>query len=262
MLKIANKMIEFLIESGAELTGASTGAIIGTAVVGPAGTILGAMGGLVAEKVFTKLGAEVKERILSERESKKIGATSTYAIEKIRENLSSGKVLRKDDFFNVDQSNRSDADEIFEGVIFSSQREHEEKKLKYYGNLVANIAFDKTISKEQANQLIKLSTELTYRQLCILRLIVQKDSLPLRKNDYRGAGISDLHLISLLNEIHDLYNRSLINGGDGVQLQIVDVNPSKLGIQGMGVLLYNLMELWTIETGYIENITILLLENK
>lgn len=31
--------------------------------------------------------------------------------------------------------------------MFSAQREHEEKELKYYVNLVVNIEFDKTISR-------------------------------------------------------------------------------------------------------------------
>ncbi|WP_379970808.1 hypothetical protein [Ectobacillus sp. sgz5001026] len=248
---MANKIIKFLIESGAEITGASTGAIIGTTIAGPAGTVIGAMGGLVAEKAFTKLGEEIQGRVLSKRESKKVGATSTYALEKIRDNLSTGKELRNDDFFDLDQSDRSDADEVIEGVIFSAQREHEEKKLKYYGNMLANIAFDESISKEQANQLIKISTELTYRQLCILRMIVMKDALSLRTSDFRGTGISGFPLISLLNEIYDLYNKGLINSGGEVLLGITDVNPSKLEIQGMGVLLYNLKELWTIEQSEI-----------
>jgi hypothetical protein len=256
---MSNKMIEFLIESGAEITGASTGAFIGTAVGGPAGTVIGAMGGLMAEKAFSKLGQEIQERVLSKRENKKIGATSTYALEKIKENLSAGKELRNDGFFDEDYSERSKADEILEGVIFSAQREHEEKKLKYYGNLVANIAFDPTISSSQANQLIKISSELTYRQLCILRVIALNQSLHLRSTDYRGAGISSFPLISLLSEIYELYNKGMINCGGEVMFGITDVNPSKLKIQGMGVLIHNLQELWTIEPKDLESIVNMLL---
>ena len=71
--------------------------------------------------------------------------------------------------------------------MFSAQREHEENKLKYYGNLVANIAFDKTISREQANQLVSLAQKLSYRQIKLLNLYVinqQALNILLRKEDY------------------------------------------------------------------------------
>ena len=165
-----DEMIEFLIESGSEITGATTGAVIGGVVAGPAGAMLGIAGGKAVEKVFSKLGSEIKNRVLSKRENNKIGATATYALEKIDENIKSGKKLRDDGFFENDDTNRSTADEIVEGIMFSAQREHEEKKLKYYGNLVANIAFDKTISREQANQLINISKRLTYRQIKLINL--------------------------------------------------------------------------------------------
>ena len=37
--------------------------------------------------------------------------------------------------------NRSTPKEVMEAVVLSAQREHEEKKLKYQGRLLASIAF-------------------------------------------------------------------------------------------------------------------------
>lgn len=76
---------------------------------------------------FSKLGSEIQSKILSKKENKKIGSTATYALSKIKENIETGKQLRMDDFFDSDFSVRSKADEIVEGVMFSAQKEHEEK---------------------------------------------------------------------------------------------------------------------------------------
>lgn len=242
-------MIEFLIESGSEITGATTGAVIGGAIAGPPGAMLGIVGGKAVERVFSKLGSEIKNRVLSKRESNKIGATATYALEKIEENIKSGKKLRDDGFFENDDTNRSTADEIVEGMMFSAQREHEEKKLKYYGNLVANIAFDKTISREQANQLLSIAKRLTYRQIKLISLFGINQQLPikmLRKEDYRNNGVSGYILISILQDTLELYNIALVGGNGSAILGMTDIVPANSRVQGMGAILYNLMELSTI----------------
>lgn len=241
-----DEMIDFLIESGSEITGATTGAVIGGAIAGPPGAMLGIVGGKAIEKVFSKLGSEIRNRVLSKRESNKIGATATYALEKIEENIKSGKNLRDDGFFENDDTNRSTADEVVEGIMFSAQREHEEKKLKYYGNLVANIAFDKTISKEQANQLINISKRLTYRQIKLINLFVINQHLPikiLKKEDYTKVGVSGYTLISVLQDILELYNIGLVGGNGSVILEMPYIVPANIKVHGMGAILYNLMEL-------------------
>lgn len=244
-----NKMIEFLVESGAELTGSSIGALIGGTIAGPGGVVAGAVGGKAVEMVFSKLGSEIQSKVLSKRENKKIGATATYALSKIKENIEKGKQLRDDDFFEEDFSGRSKADEIIEGVMFSAQREHEENKLKYYGNLVGNIAFDNTISREQANQLVSLAQKLSYRQIKLLNLYVinqQALNILLRKEDYSKNGISGYNLISVLQDTLELYHIGIVGGNGKVILEMGYINPSEIRVQGMGALLYNLMELSTM----------------
>ena len=58
-----NKMIEFLVESGAELTGSSVGALIGGTIAGPGGVVAGAVGGKAVEMV-SKLGSEIQSKVL------------------------------------------------------------------------------------------------------------------------------------------------------------------------------------------------------
>ena len=137
-------------------------------------------------------------------------------------------------------------EEIVEGIMFSAQREHEEKKLKYYGNLVANIAFDKTISREQANQLINISKRLTYRQIKLINLFVINQQLPikiLKKEDYTKGGVSGYTLISVLQDTLELYNIGLVGGNGSVILEMPYIVPADIRVHGMGAILYNLMEL-------------------
>ncbi|WP_025162973.1 hypothetical protein [Paraclostridium bifermentans] len=255
---MANKMIEFLIESGAEITGSSVGAIIGGTVAGPVGVAAGVVGGKAVEVAFSKLGSEIQERVLSKRESKKIGATATYALEKIKDNIEKGKQIRDDDFFTEDFTGRSKADEVVEGIMFSAQKEHEERKLKYYGNLVGNIAFDNTISREQANQLISIAENLSYRQIKLLSLFIINQLMPeskfVRKSDYTKEERIDIEVISILQDIIELYNIGLVNGNGSVILELGYINPSQIRVQGMGVILYNLMELSKIPPKEIDKL--------
>lgn len=66
-----NKIIEFLVESGAELTGSSVGALIGWTITGSGRVVAGVVGRKAIEMVFSKLWSEIQSKVLSERENKK-----------------------------------------------------------------------------------------------------------------------------------------------------------------------------------------------
>lgn len=131
------------------------------------------------------------------------------------------------------------------------------KKLKYYGNLLANIAFDKTISMEQANQLVNISKKLTYRQIKLINLFVINQHLPikiLKKENYVNTGVSGYTLISVLQDTLELYNIGLVSGNGNVILEMPYIVPSDIRVQGMGAILYNLMELSTIPYEELQNL--------
>ena len=201
------------------------------------------------------LATDVIKRSISVRETKRIGATLTFAAAKIKEKLDSGQNLRGDGLFNEDANNRAPADEIADGVVMAAQREHEEKKLKFYGNLLANLAFAVGIDRAYANFLLRSAESLSYRQLCLLALFVLKDSIQgggLRQKDYRlvdpGTNVNvPLATIPILYEIFELYSRGLLSSGGSALLGLVDVNPSLMTVQGAGSKLVNLMELLTID---------------
>jgi len=131
--------------------------------------------------------------------------------------------------------------------LLKSQREPEESKIPYMGHLLSNISFDKEINASLAHQIIKSAEQLTYRQLCILKLIVIKENYNLRITDYRGQGTFTKDLYQVLYECLDLYHRGFINIGGEVAFGPTDIAPGKMTVQGLVADLYNLMSLTKIQ---------------
>ena len=245
-MKNLKPVIDGASEYGGAAMGAVIGAGIGSAVAGPLGTAGGALVGTLIENVMQWAGNEIKERCLSKSEARKIGTVYEKAKEKIAEKLKAGKKLRTDGFIEKDVNERSPSEEILEGTLFAAQRENEEKKLPYLANLYANINFDSTVDRNMANQLIRIASDLTYRQLVIMRVIgaYQKGDLkgvpPRRNTPYNS--ISGYDNISIATEIYDLYRRSLVFSKSAI-LDAAGITPAKLEISGIGALIYNLMDL-------------------
>lgn len=232
------------------MAGKATGAALGFVIGGLPGAMIGSASVPVVQRLFKELGGDLKERMLAPREKVKIGLAITYAANKIQDKLKVGEQLRDDDFFQSCNSDRNTAEEIIEGVLFAAQREHEEKKIKYYGNLYANLSFKnyQNLGKGEANALLRSAQNLSYRELCILAMIGGKmigvyDSNKFRQVSYRNEQKLNDKLVILLHEIYSLYNQGMINNGGEAALGLSDLNPSKLNIQGVGADLFNIMEL-------------------
>jgi len=239
--------VDKLIEAGAPIAGSVTGAAVGFFVGGLAGAAAGAVVGSGAEQVFRRVGSEISRRLLGKREEVRIGATFSFAAKKIKENIASGKRLREDDFFGELSNERPAAYEILEGVLLSAQREHQEKKVQFYGNLLGNLPFRSDVDRTQANQLIKLAQGLSYRQLGLLEIFAASDYYNLRAGDYRSDLPIGPKLASLLQEVYELYNQGTVNCSGTALLGLVDVNPKEMNLQSMGSLLFQLMELKDID---------------
>ncbi len=147
---------------------------------------------------------------------------------------------------------------MFEGVVLAAQREAEEKKVRLYGNLLANLAFDQSTSRSQANFLIRLGEDLSYRQLCLLSLFAGNtllsdadnssdadNPLGLRERDYSDhvGKVNNPDLLMLLQETYDLYQRGIVSSGTYVMLSPATANPSQISPVGAAWSLYFLMEL-------------------
>jgi hypothetical protein len=136
-----------LIAAGADIVGAGAGASIGHLLGGTTGAAAGGMYGAMARIMLRDVALDFIYRALGEREQARVGAAVFYFAQKYQERLDAGEQPRQDGFFEDSPADRSAAKELFEATLLAAQREHQEKKVRFYGNLVANIAFDPTVSR-------------------------------------------------------------------------------------------------------------------
>ena len=249
-------ILKDIIETGSEITGGIGGAVLGGLIAGPTGAIIGGASGPVLTKMFKVLGIELKNRFLSPREEIRTGAAYTFSIDKILKNEQKGKAIRQDSFFNSTSNERSAAEEIFEGIILKAQKEYEENKIKFYGNLLGNIACDESIDKVYANQLIRLAENLSYNQLCILKVIKLSNlkAINLRNTNYRHVRDIGRERVTILYDLIDLENRHLIINSKSHVFGISDIVPSEFDLQGNGNALVALMEIKEIPDEHCKDI--------
>jgi len=126
--------------------------------------------------------AELMGQQLSAREQARAGAVSELAARRIQEMMNQRYKPRHDDFMVGEPGHRSAAEEIAEGVLISAQREHEERKLPYIGNLLASFAFEPAISRSETDLFLRLANDLSYRQLCVIAILSQKERFPYLRN--------------------------------------------------------------------------------
>ncbi len=167
------------------------------------------------EIALSKVGQNFSEKHLSTREKVRLGAVLVFAAEEFKRR-EVHESPREDGFFDEKQTGRPDAEEVAESVFLKAQIEPEEKKIRYMGYLLISIAFEPKISVHMAHQLIKAAEQLTYRQLCILKLCAVKDNYRLRDNNYRDERYeieNDLYLYEVLSGCGDLHNKEYIHSG-------------------------------------------------
>lgn len=263
-----DKNIKDLVEPGFEIAGNSAGsavgAIAGGAIAGPPGIIIGAVGGALISAAFSKAGKEIKERFLSKRESERIGGVALFAINKINENFHDGQLLRDDSFFSQESEfQRSAADEILEKTLLAAQRETEENKIKYLGNLFGNIAFHPEVGRIEANRLIRIAEALSYNQMCILAFVNEfhdheyGSDIKFRDNPldlkegyiYHDNDESDFTFSIFANELEDLSNKRII-GAMG-QISSGSNVPTDMRLTPLGKKMCELLELKKIDTDSI-----------
>ncbi len=247
--------VKSLISMGSDITSAAAGGIIGFLTGGPAGAAVGGPLGILIRKALS----DITNRVLSTREKIRVGATAQFAITKIKERLNSGDKLRSDGFFEEKQKGRSDAEEIFEGVLLKAKNEHEEKKTRILGNIFVNTAFSGDFSAGEANHLLRIAENLTYREMCILSLVKRRDEIrgvELRR-DWLGEVNPSVNSVtidfstektSVLQQAYELCNRGLMicsfSKEDITALQTAfDIIPDELTLTIMGRKYYKIMGL-------------------
>lgn len=232
-----------LLHAGADIAGGAIGASTGLLFLGPSGAAIGSALGAAAAHAIKNVAQEVAQRYLGDREKARIGAAIIFTAEKIQKNLDAGMTIRTDDFFQGSNNSRSSADEIAETVLLAVQRDAQEKKIRYFGNLLANILFNPDIDLTLANQLVRLGARLSYQQLCILALFSQEPRSNYKHENYKAPGQVPMSLIGLLQDIIELYNEGMLNASGRALLGLGNIEPAKMRTQGTGEGLFKLMEL-------------------
>jgi hypothetical protein len=232
----------------------------GAATGEPVAAAVGA-GAPIVIRGLTWAAAEFRQRVLGQREAYRVAMVARLAKAKYEKNIAEGKELRDDDFFLKDEATgRTSADEIIEGTLLAAQREHEERKLPYYANLLANLPFEPAIDRYTANLLLRTAQELSYRQLCLLALVAKKDQHILPNKSRPADGIS-WGAWSVKEELDDLGygKREMVmaaHHGPGLPTNIGV--PADLALRTAGTALYELMGLAEIPDSELYKLSALL----
>ena len=252
-----------LLQAGLAILPSTVGTLVGSAsgfLVGD--PISGALAGSAASEGLRRVAEEVSTRYLGEREEKRVGALIIMIASRIKQRLDAGECLRQDGFFgdHGNQRTMSDAEQIAERALLVAQRDPEESKLFYVGNLIANLCFDDRFDVCAAHQLVKQAEHLTYRQLCILKLGALMRAADHRPIDVMCYNLSELSVKSyndrginkfsneqvfILTDCLDMYHSRLITVGHMTD-DISHIVPRKIGVIGVGVYLWELMGLHDI----------------
>lgn len=256
---------------GVEMTGAaiseSASSLLAAAIAGgtmgsiatPFGAFIGAGLG-VTFKVF----AEIATRSLSSREKVRVGAAASFALVKIQQRIDSGESPRDDTFFSSKGNSRSAAEEILEGVLLKSKNEHEEKKVRIFGNIFANIAFTPGLRVGEANHILQIAENLTYRQMCLLALFHREDEIRDLQLAEALPSSQSFETISVLQEIYQLYNFGLLaspipDSSDYLSLMSwEDVIPNLIELTSLAKRYYAVMSLDEVSSLDVKDVAILL----
>lgn len=200
-----------MLEAGASLGGATTGAMVGAAITGPVGIPGGAAAGWAVEQLM-KVGGEYARRRLSQREVMRAGNVLLLAQQEISVRLMNGEEPRQDLRQEVSPG-RSPAEELAEAALRAAGHTHEERKLPYLAHLVAALTFEPGVSHAHANQLMGLADDLTYRQLAVLSVYDEIDlssGLVPFWGEARTYEEETGELASLRGDLLDLFRRGLV----------------------------------------------------
>lgn len=231
----------WLLTQGVEIAGGAVGAALALYANDALGAALIGGGSAALTSAIKDIGDEFSRRLLGPRESIRIGAVLGFAIEQTKLRLEGGDTIRTDGFFAQEDGRQPDAHEIAESVLLKSQREPQEKKIQYMGYFLANVAFNSDVDAHMAHQLLKLAEQLTYRQLCIMKLAQVKERYALSTTLINLNHVST-QVLSVVYECYDLYRKGCM-GFHMDPITVWEIIPGKITVNALGLDLYELLAL-------------------
>jgi hypothetical protein len=157
------------------------------------------------------IGQEFAERMLSQRENLRVGSALILAAEGIRKRLESGESVRDDGFFDKTATNYSNMDEAVESTLKKVMRTTEEPKIEFMANLIESVHFNSDLDMHTYRHILKHLEELSYRQLCIIRLCINANQINL---DNLGNPNITGNLSSILRDCFEVRDKRLISSNN------------------------------------------------
>ena len=207
-----SRRLRVLIENSSDLIGAVAGVSIGF-VGGPAGSIVGAAAGVAITKTVRRVGVEVYDRLLVARQQERVGTVLAVALNDAQGRAADGETIRDDGFFDSAEAQRSDAEEILEGVLLEAANAYQERKLRHLGAILPSLAVRPDVSPADGHWIARLADRLTWRQLVVLAIFADPPEQRLSQRDIDqdvsgstplqtglGEEVEELRTLGLLGE--------------------------------------------------------------
>jgi hypothetical protein len=228
------------LDAGLELFGAGVAGVLG-AVAG--GDLAAATIASMTGTGITNVGKDIVSRVLSPRQTARVGGVFVQAARAISAHEALGFKVRDDGFWDGDRSNGA---EFAEGVFLAATNTFEEKKIPYLGNVIANVAIDTQIDAATANLAIRLSTDLSWLEMCLISIFMRPGEFPIPEGQRRTpVGWNDWTVKTALDNLISesrgflLYPRQ--KGKHGIAL--FDLNLNAIELSARGNLVASTMEL-------------------
>ena len=155
---------------------------------------------------------EVIRRVIapltSRSESKRLYQWAKQAVEGIVQRLREGEKFRKAGFFEETPTNRSNFEEVVESTLKMVMDTTEEPKIKFMASLTENVHFDQDLDIDTYRYALKLLDELSYRQLCIIKMCKNADNIDV---DSLGNPDTSTKLGSILRDFFEMRDKGFID---------------------------------------------------
>ena len=130
-------------------------------------------GAMAAGGFIQRTLADYLYRNLSPMQERRVITAAALAVDFVDKRLKKGETLRNDGFFPEGTVSRSDAVEVVDAMLFTARDEWQEQKIQYLAKLIENASFDSQIRAGLLHFLCKKFESLTYRQLCIIKMVIE-----------------------------------------------------------------------------------------
>lgn len=164
--------LERAVQLGVQLFGSGAGAYLGALTGDPTAAAVTAMAGTT----FAEVGSDIVARVMSPRQTARVGAVFFVAGAEIKALEVMGHRVRTDGFWAGEHSTGS---EFAEGVMLAAMDSFEERKLPYLAKLLANVATHDEIDGTTANYSIRVAEGLSWLELCLLGVLARPNDFPL-----------------------------------------------------------------------------------